>query len=303
MKIYTELTPSAGSTAVALGSFDGLHLGHRAVIAQAVDESGLIPTVLTFTHNPLEDLGGSTGGELMTQQQKTEVLESFGVKQLYLIQFASIMHFSAEQFVTEVLENVCHAKKVCCGFNFTFGDGGRADSSDLSRLCDACGIRTAVMDAVLQGGEPISSTRIRTLVAQGNMDAARELLGRPYSLLGPVRHGQKLGRRLGTPTLNQEIPKTFVMPRFGVYVSRVSLSGGVYCGVTNVGVRPTVDGHHITAETWLPDYDGPEFYGADVRTELLHFLRPEQKFASVEALGEQIRCDGGKAKDFWRKGK
>ena len=298
MKIYEELIPSEKATAVALGSFDGLHLGHKAVISQTLGEPELTPTVLTFTENPLCDLGGNAGGELMTRQQKIEVLESFGVRQLYLLHFTSIMHLSAEQFVDEVLIHVCHAQKVCCGFNFTFGAGGHAGSDDLKRLCAARNVRTAVMPAVMLGGKPISSTRIRALVAQGHMRSAEKLLGRPYGYLAKVEHGHQLGRRLGTPTLNQKIPPTFVLPRFGVYASRVSLFGGSYCGVTNVGLRPTVGGHHVTAETWLPDYNGPEFYGETVRTDLLCFLRPEQKFSSVEALGKQIQKDGLHAKKF-----
>jgi len=301
MKIYEELTPCEGETAVALGSFDGLHLGHRAVISQTLGEPGLTPTVLTFADNPLCDLGGSTGGELMTREQKVQVLEEFGVRQLYLLRFSTIMNFTAEQFVKDVLMNVLHAKKVCCGFNFTFGAGGRAGSKELQQLCAAQGLRTAVAPAVLADGEPVSSTRIRALVAQGHMGGAAELLGRPYGYFAEVRHGQQLGRQLGTPTLNQEIPKTFVLPRFGVYASRVYLLGSAYCGVINVGLRPTVDGHHVTAETWLPDYSGPEFYGETVRTDLLHFLRPEQKFPSVEALGQQIQTDGERAKDFLRR--
>lgn len=298
MKIYKELIPCEGDTAVALGTFDGLHLGHHAVIAQTLGEPGLVPTVLTFSGNPLCDLGGSSGGELMTEDQKVQVLESFGIKQLYFLRFSSIMNLTAEQFVQDVLVHILHAKKVCCGFNFTFGAGGRAGSEVLRHLCTEQGLETAIAPAILAGGEPVSSTRIRALVAQGHMGGAAELLGRPYGYLSKVQHGQQLGRQLGTPTLNQEVPKTFVLPRFGVYVSRVHLHGCTYCGVTNVGVRPTVDGHHVTAETWIPDYSGPEFYGETVRTDLLHFLRPEQKFPSVEALGEQIQADGERAMAF-----
>lgn len=299
MKIFYDLQPSAVETAVALGTFDGLHLGHRAVIFQTLGEAGLTPTVLTFSANPLCDLGGSTGGELMTEAQKVQVLESLGVQQLYLLRFSSLMNLSPEQFVDEVLVRVLHAKKVCCGFNYTFGAGGRADSETLRHLCTGCGLRAAVAPAVLSGGETVSSTRIRALVEKGEVAAAARLLGRPYGYLSAVRHGRQLGRRLGTPTLNQEIPKSFVLPPFGVYVSRVHLQGSTYCGVTNVGMRPTVDGHRLTAETWMPGYTGPEVYGETVQTDLLQFLRPEQKFADVETLGRQIRADGKQAEAFF----
>ena len=234
----------------------------------------------------------------MTRQQKEREQEAFGVKQQYLLRFSDVMHLTPEQFVDEVLVKVCHAGRVCCGFNFTFGAGGRADSGDLRRLCAARGIETAVASAVMDGGAPISSTRIRALVAKGDMDAAARLLGRPYGYLGAVQHGKQLGRRLGTPTLNQQIPAAFVLPRFGVYASEVYLHGQAWCGVTNVGLRPTVNGTCVNAETWLPAYSGGEFYGEEVRTDLLHFLRPEQKFASVEELGEQIHRDGEAAQMF-----
>lgn len=292
MKIYETLEPSPCDTAVALGSFDGLHIGHHAVIGQAFTEPDLMPTVFTFAHNPLCDLGGKAGGALMTRAQKIARLESWGVRQLYLLPFSRVMDLSPRQFVENVLGGVCRAKKACCGFNFTFGAGGRATSDDLRRLCTEIGIRTAVQPPVLADGEPVSSTRIRGLVANGRVDEAAALLGHPYGYLGPVLHGQQLGRTLGTPTLNQAVPRDFVLPRFGVYVSTVQIGRARYCGVTNVGVRPTVDGHRVTAETWMPEYTGPEIYGRTVQVDLMRFLRPEQKFDSVEALGTQIRRDG-----------
>lgn len=292
MKIYETLEPSPCDTAVALGSFDGLHIGHHAVIGQALTEPDLMPTVFTFAHNPLYDLGGKAGGALMTRAQKIARLESWGVRQMYLLPFSSVMSLSPRQFVENVLGGVCRAKKACCGFNFTFGAGGRATSDDLRQLCAEIGIRTAVQPPVIANGEPVSSTRIRGLVANGRVDEAAALLGHPYGYLGPVLHGQQLGRTLGTPTLNQAVPRDFVLPRFGVYVSTVHIGRAHYCGVTNVGVRPTVDGHRVTAETWMPEYNGPELYGRTVQVDLLRFLRPEQKFDSVDALGAQIRRDG-----------
>ncbi|MDD3260585.1 MAG: riboflavin biosynthesis protein RibF [Oscillospiraceae bacterium] len=301
MKINKELIPSEEPTAVALGSFDGLHIRHRAVISQAVGQPRLKPSVLTFVHNPSCYLLGQCNVELMTEQQKEQVLETFGVQQLYLLRFSSIMNLTAEQFVENILMKVCNAKKVCCGFNFTFGAGGRANSDDLRRLCKEHGLAAAVEPAVMQGGAPVSSTRIRALVRDGRMEEAASLLGRPYGYLSPVKHGKKLGRQLGTPTLNQQVPASFVLPRFGVYASLVYLNGQVYCGVTNVGVRPTVGGHCVSAETWMPDYTGPEVYGETVRTDLLHFIRAEKKFSSVEALGRQIRRDGACAKQYLEK--
>lgn len=299
MKVYESLKESPVATAVALGSFDGIHLGHQKVIAQTMDLPGLSPTVLTFAENPLCDLGGHAGGELITRQQKILILESLGVEQLYILEFRDIMHFSPEEFVDEILQKVCHAKKVCCGFNYTFGAGGRGTEKTLETLCEKRGIETAVVPAVLEGGEPISSTRIRGLVARGNMGEAARLLGRPYGYFGTVCHGRRLGHSLGTPTLNQRVPQSFVLPRFGVYVSRVLFDGKHYCGVTNVGIKPTVGSKEVLAETWMPFYEGPDLYGKEIQTELLHFQRPEQKFPSIEALKEQIRKDGKAALEFY----
>ncbi|MBW7572863.1 riboflavin biosynthesis protein RibF [Caproiciproducens faecalis] len=303
MKVYYDLTPSFGDSAVALGSFDGLHIGHKKVISTAVEakKKGLVPTVLTFAHNPLTDLGGSAGGEIITQEQKISLLEEFGVEQLYILNFAAVKDLSAQEFVDEILQTVCHAKKVCCGFNFTFGCGGKGDSKMLTRLCGERGMETAVTHAVLLDGEPVSSTRIRGMIANGDVDEAARLLGRPYGYLLPVLHGRRLGRELGTPTLNQAVPKDFVLPRFGVYISKVSFGGAWYCGVTNVGIKPTVGSPVVLAETWLTDYHGPDIYGETVRVDLVQFLRPEQKFSGLDELKTEILKNGEQARAYFRK--
>lgn len=303
MKTYYDLTPSAGDSAVALGNFDGLHLGHKKVISTAVmgKQQGLVPTVFTFAANPLTDLGGSTGGEIITRQQKISLLEEFGVEQLYVLEFARVKDLTPEEFVKKILIEVCHAKEVCCGFNFMFGRGGRANSQELSRICTGYGIRAEVAGAVLFDGEPVSSTRIRGLIASGKVDEAAKLLGRPYCYLSAVQHGRKIGRELGTPTLNQAIPKDFVLPLFGVYFSRVYFNGEEYAGVTNVGTKPTVGSPCALAETWMPDYHGPDLYGETVRVDLVKFLRPEVRFAGLPELKEAILKDGEQAREFFSK--
>jgi riboflavin kinase/FMN adenylyltransferase len=301
MKVYHDLTTSVQNTAVALGNFDGLHLGHQKVISSAVAQKaqGLSPTVLTFAANPLTDLGGRAGGEIITQEQKIDLLGQLGVEQLYILNFAEVKDFTPEEFVNQILVRVCCAKTVCCGFNFTFGCGGRANSQTLSRLCAERGIHTQVAGAVLFDGEPVSSTRIRSLIANGDVDEAAELLGRPYGYHSEVQHGRRIGRTLGTPTLNQAIPKDFVLPLFGVYVSKVILNGHEYIGVTNVGINPTVGASCARAETWMPDYHGPDFYGETVQVNLIKFLRPEVRFSGLDELKTAILMDGEQAREFF----
>lgn len=301
MKIYKTLEPSQERSAVALGSFDGLHLGHQKVISLALAgaEQGLLPTVLTFSENPKALAGSSFGGLLLSQEEKICLLEQMGVRQLYLLDFETIKDLSPEDFVARVLSGVCRAGKVCCGFNFTFGRGGKAGSEDLKRLCGAQKMETAVAEAVVKDGFPVSSTRIRGLIAEGRTEEAAALLGRPFGYESPVLPGRKLGRRLGTPTLNQAVPEEFVLPKFGVYASVVSVGGKIFCGVTNVGVKPTVGSSAVLAETWMPGYSGPELYGRIVRVGLLKFLRPERKFPGLLELQAEIRRNGAQAEKYF----
>ena len=238
MEIYETLTPSAGESAVALGNFDGLHVGHRRVISLALEGAGrgLIPTVFTFAENPLADLGSAPGGRILPREEKIRLLEELGVKQLYILPFCEVRDLSAEDFVGRVLVGTLKAKKVCCGFNFTFGRGGKADSGTLRDLCAERGVEADVAGAVMLEGTPVSSTRIRGLIENGRVDEAARLLGRPFGYRSPVLRGRRLGHTLGTPTLNQALPAGFVRPRFGGYASAVRLGDRTFLGVTNGGV-------------------------------------------------------------------
>lgn len=303
MKVYYDFTPSEDNSAVALGNFDGLHKGHQKVILQAVGcgSHGLIPTVLTFSGNNCKNAPGKPCGEIITMEYKINLLDKWGIKQLYVIPFQSVRNMAAEGFVTSVLINVCKAKETSCGFNFTFGRGGSAGSGTLSNICSHYGIENNVAEAVLSGGKPISSTRIRGLISGGRVDEAAKLLGRPFCFISPVIRGRRIGHSLGTPTANQEIPAEFIKPKYGVYVSRVYLKGKSYCGVTNIGVKPTVGSDRVLAETWMPDYTGGEIYGETIHTDIIKFLRPEKKFSGLDELKKQILINAGQAEDFLKK--
>lgn len=303
MEIYKTLAPSAGESAVALGTFDGLHVGHRKVISLALEgaERGLIPTVFTFEENPLADLGAEPGGRILSREEKIRLLGELGIGQLYILPFRAVRDLSAEEFVDRVLIGALAAKEVCCGFNFTFGRGGKADSGTLRRLCAQRGVEAAVAEAVMLEGTPVSSTRIRGLIENGRVGEAARLLGRPFGYRSPVLRGRRLGHALGTPTLNQALPRGFVRPRFGVYASAVRVGDQTYLGVTNVGVKPTVGAQAALAETWMPDYRGGELYGRTVEVDLLRFLRPERKFPGLQELRQEILRDGAQAREFFRR--
>lgn len=298
MKVYHDLTPGAARAAVALGCFDGLHLGHQKVIT-AARGPGLTPSVLTFA-DPLGELGGKSGGQLATKRQKLRLFDSLGVEQVYSLRFSAIRNLSPEQFVDEVLVGVCHAEKICCGFNFTFGYRGAGTAETLKALCAPRGIGCEVVPAVELAGEPVSSTRIRALVEKGDIERANRLLGRPFGFDFEVVRGRQLGRTLGTPTINQVFTPEFVLPRFGVYASLVRLNDGDYYGVTNVGVKPTVGADAPLSETWIPEYHGEDLYGENIQVELIGFIRPEVKFSGVEELQENILRDGGTAERMMR---
>ena len=303
MKVFDTLTPSAGESAVALGNFDGVHLGHRKVISLAArgKERGLIPSALTFAENPLADLGGAPGGRLLPAEEKIRLLGELGIERLYILRFREIRDLSAGEFVDRVLSGVLHAKEACCGFNFTFGRGGTADSQALSALCAERGIQVLVAGAVLVDGTPVSSTRIRGLIENGRVDEAARLLGRPFGYRSAVLRGRRLGHALGTPTVNQALPQGFVVPRFGVYASGMTAGGRDYIGVTNAGVKPTVGSDAPGLETWMPDYRGGDLYGRTLSVRLFKFLRPERRLSGLEELKKQILRDGAQAREFFRR--
>lgn len=286
-----------GPASVALGTFDGLHIGHRRVLSCALQgrEQGMVPAVLTFEENPQNELIGHAPPCIITNSQKRAMFDRMGFAHLYMLPFSTVMNLTAEEFVKQILIDTLHAERVCCGFNYRFGKGAEAGCKELADFCLRYGAQAHVSDPVLVGGEPVSSTRIRAMIAHGEVEEAAALLGRAFSFHAKVVRGRQLGRVMGTPTLNQRIPKGFILPRFGVYASCVRVEDREYFGVTNVGVKPTVGSDAPLAETWMPNYAGGELYGRTVEVVLLRFLRPEQKFKDINALRDAIHCDAKNA--------
>lgn len=277
--------------AVALGVFDGLHIGHRAVLAAAcgvIDDDGAI---LTATALCMTGVPKHKAGRLLTAGREEQLLGTLGTDEWIEMPFEAVCDLSPERFVREILCDLLQARVVCCGYNYRFGKHGVGTVETLRALCEPLGIRVTVVEAVERDGEVVSSTRVRQAVSVGDMPLASRLLGRPFSVELPVTDGDHRGREWGIPTLNQVFPADYAVPRYGVYASLVVVGERQYHAVTNIGVHPTVGGvKEPQAETWIRDFDG-ELYGLTVQVMLIRFLREERCFADVEALQAQITTD------------
>ena len=289
MEVRTSLDAAGNPPcSLALGTFDGLHRGHMAVIRAALD-GPWEPQVFTFSQSP------SGERAVITRRDKRKLLEQAGVKRMFSADFSQLRDMEAEVFVRDVLLDKLNARRLCCGEDFRFGRGALGDVKLLERLCGERGTELLVAPPVMDGGEKVSSTRIRQAVAEGDMPLAERLLGRPFGFSLEVIHGNHIGTGLGTPTINQALPEDFALPKFGVYAAWCRVDGAYYYGVCNIGVKPTVGSDRVLAETWMPGFSG-DLYGRRVRLFLLNFIRPERKFASLEELKAEITRNARTAK-------
>ena len=292
MQIFRTLSPYSAATAVALGYFDGVHLGHRAVLSEAVryKSEGLVPTAFTFSSTPKSE---DARLQLSTYDEKIELLEKIGIEVLYILDFELLRDKSPEQFVSEIISGVFNAKKVFCGFNYRFGKRGSGSTEDLTRLCAQRGITAGVCAPVEKDGVVVSSTEIRRLLQRGDVERANALLGYDFGLRSKVVEGNHIGAAMDTPTINLTFEKDIILPKFGVYASVVTIDGQRHAGVTNVGIKPTIANSNApNCETWLPLYDGGALYGKTVDVRLKKFIRPEQKFSGLDELQAAIKRDG-----------
>lgn len=286
-------TPRERPSAVALGFFDGVHMGHRAVISAAVDnarEKGLAPRVFTFLPDGPAQETKSGLTLLQTEEQKEAVLDRLGVEEVICPPFSAFRAMTPEEFVRDFLDKSLRAKELFCGFNYHFGKGGGAGVAELTALCAPLGINVTALPPVLWQGEVVSSTRIRRCIREGEMEQAEKMLQSPFTLTAEVVHGKGLAGTLSWPTINQVFPTSFTIPRHGVYWSRIELDGKQWDGVTNVGIKPTLHETNLTMETYILDYSG-DLYGRSIPVSLLSFLRPEQQFPSVRELSQRIHKD------------
>jgi len=265
-----------------------------AVIERMLAMAGaerLTPLVFTFTATgggPASK-GNMTG--LLSFEMMCDLLETRGVKQVVCPDFEQFRDLSPERFVSDVLAGHLGAAAVICGEDFRFGKNAGGDLSALRHLCASDNITVQVVPTITLDGQPVASRSIRRLVECGDIATANRLLGRPFTIDFEVIHGRQLGRTLSIPTINQAFPVGFTLPRFGVYLTRVPVSGRVYSGLTNVGVKPTIgERHPPLSETFIQGFEG-DLYGKRVEVEFLRFLREEQKFGSIEELKAAITAD------------
>jgi len=281
--------------ALALGNFDGVHLGHQAVIGAAVAHAkaaGIPALVATFDPHPSLFFRPETPPFALTRmEQKLQHFAALGVDAAVVIPFdAAVAGLSAAGFADAWLDERLGISHVVTGTDFTFGKGRTGSAATLVELGAERGFTAQAMEAVTAGGEQVSSTRIREALLAGDMPAAQALLTRPFAIAGRVVHGDKRGRTIGVPTANMELGP-YLRPRYGVYAVRVRMPDGMLRnGVANLGVRPMFDPPKLLLETWIFDWSG-EIYGEVLTVELVRHLRDERKLDGLDALMAQIRCD------------
>lgn len=285
---------SKEKSAVALGFFDGLHLGHIEVIQSALAKRELCSVIFTFNDKTMLPKFKERQN-IISYDFKIELLAKIGADYIFAPDFADLRDLSPEEFVEEILVKRLNAQFVACGYDFRFAKGGSADAEDLTRICKEKGIEVSVVPAVRVEGEPVSSTVIRGLIGDGDVKRANELLGYELTYILEVEHGKQNGKKMGFPTINQVIPDGMTVPKFGVYKSWTQLRGHSYPSITNIGVKPTIEldeGEERVPlmETHIIGYSG-DLYGLKVRVSLREYMREEKRFDSMEELAKQLEKD------------
>ncbi len=283
---------------ITLGKFDGVHRGHQALINKVLETSAgsketdekLDAVVFSICVSPVT---------LLTKPERRELLESWGIDTLIECPFIpALITMEAEDFVKEFLIGRLHAKAIVVGEDYRFGYGRRGNVALLKEMGETLGFAVTAIPKVKDGPEDISSSRIRAALAEGDMETVNLLLGYSFFINGSIIHGRRIGRTIGFPTTNLIPGMGKLLPPNGVYAVRSVVGGRDYYGITNIGTKPTVDGRFVGVETYL--YDCTEdLYGEEQKVELLHFMRPERKFPSVEALKEQIMLDREVGREYF----
>ena len=290
---------------IALGFFDGVHLGHGALLRRAAEEAkkrGCESAVFTFDRPPKEVITGIPCPLINSPEDRAELVKRlYGIDEMIMVPFDDEMSTTPwDRFVTEILVGRYGAVHLVAGHDHHFGYRNQGSPELLKEKCAELGLGCDIIPAVTIGGVTVSSTHIRKLLEEGDVETARAFLGHPHVLTQTVGHGRQLGRTIGIPTANLVAPPHVLLPRRGVYAAKITLPDGrAFGGVTNVGVRPTVNnGQDVTVEPWILDFDG-DLYGQAIRVEFYRRLRDERKFESLDALKAQIETDAGKTREAY----
>ncbi len=291
---------------IALGFFDGVHRGHGALLETVVrkaKELGATASAFTFDRSPTAAITGQVVPLLSSVEDRAWLMRTcYGIQEVIVSSFDGMMRMDWRDFITEYLVKELGVVHVVAGHDFHFGYMGKGNPQRLQETCAQLGIGCDIIGKVELEDITISSTYIRTLIAQGEMDRAVEFLGHPHVLTNRVTHGKKIGSSsLGFPTVNLQIPSPVIIPAFGVYATQVSVAGQRYAAVTNVGVRPTVEDNdgRVTVEGFILDFSG-DLYGQELRMEFYHRIREERKFSSFQALSDEIRRNAQQTRDYFQ---
>ena len=290
---------------IALGFFDGVHLGHGALLRRAAAEAkkrGCESAVFTFDRPPKEVITGIPCPLINSPEDRAELVKRlYGIDEMLMVPFDDEMRTTPwDRFVTEILVGRYGAVHLVAGHDHHFGHRNQGSPELLKEKCAELGLGCDIIPAVTLGGVTVSSTHIRKLLEEGDVETARAFLGHPHVLTQTVGHGRQLGRTIGIPTANLVAPPHVLLPKRGVYAAKITLPDGrAFGGVTNVGVRPTVNnGQDVTVEPWILDFDG-DLYGQAIRVEFFRRLRDERKFESLDALRSQIETDAVKTREAY----
>ena len=290
---------------IALGFFDGVHLGHGALLRRAAEEAkkrGCESAVFTFDRPPKEVITGIPCPLINSPEDRAELVKRlYGIDEMIMVPFDDEMRTTPwDRFMTDILVERYGAVHLVAGHDHHFGHKNQGSPELLREKCAELGLGCDIIPAVTIGGVTVSSTHIRKLLEEGDVETARAFLGHPHVLTQTVGHGRQLGRTIGIPTANLVAPPHVLLPRRGVYAAKITLPDGrAFGGVTNVGVRPTVNnGQDVTVEPWILDFDG-DLYGQAIRVEFYRRLRDERKFDSLAALRSQIETDAVKTREAY----
>ena len=286
----------------ALGFFDGVHLGHQALLKACVEMAGeqrAETAAITFDRHPQSLFAAQVPPLLNTVEDRELLLSRYGMSQIHVFPVAEeVMSTNWRDFLDIMIAQ--GAVGFVCGDDFRFGHRGQGNGEKLQQYCAEKGLPCVIIPEQTMDDTRVSSTYIRSQIEAGDMATAVRFLGHPHILTGEVVSGRHIGRSIGVPTANLLIPSGVVVPKFGVYACRVEIDGGSYAAVANVGTRPTVGGHRVTVEPWILGFDG-DLYGKTLTLEFHKFLRSERKFDSLEELREQIRKDAAETEEFFQK--